>query len=102
MMIVVLCTITSGKSEELANKIINERLAACVNIISGLKSIYHWQGKVEKDTEDLLIIKTKKELFENLKEFIKNNHPYTVPEIVALKVEGVNKEYLDWLIGETK
>lgn len=101
-MIVVLCTIPQGKSEELADKIINERLAGCVNIISGLKSIYHWQGKVERDTEDLLIIKTKKELFTDLREFIKRNHPYTVPEIVALNVEEVNKEYLEWLIKETK
>ncbi|MGB9621215.1 MAG: divalent-cation tolerance protein CutA [Brevinematia bacterium] len=101
-MIVVLCTIPYGKSEELADKLINNRLAACVNIISGVKSIYHWQGKVEKDVEDLLVIKTREEIFEELKEFIKKNHPYTVPEIVALEVKNVNKEYLDWLINETK
>ncbi len=101
-MIVVLCTIPVGKGEELAEKIINSRLAGCVNIINSVKSIYHWQGKVEKDNEELLIIKTREDLFEELKEFIKQNHPYTVPEIVALNVKDVNKEYLEWLIKETK
>ncbi|MCX8028688.1 MAG: divalent-cation tolerance protein CutA [Brevinematales bacterium] len=99
MMVVVLCTIPTGKGEELADKIINSRLAGCVNIVSGVKSIYHWKGNIERDTEDLLIIKTRKDFFEKLKDFIKANHPYTVPEIVALDVENVNQEYLEWLIS---
>lgn len=100
--IVVFCTIPEGKGSDLADKIINERLAGCVNIIGPIKSIYHWQGKVERDVEELLIIKTRKDLFDRLKEFIKLNHPYTVPEIVALKVENINQEYFDWLINETQ
>lgn len=100
-MVVVFCTIPSGKGEELAEKIIVSRLAGCVNIVSNVKSIYHWQGKIERDSEDLLVIKTKKSLFGKLKDFIKRNHPYTVPEIVALNVEDVNSEYLEWLMGET-
>ncbi|MCS7298906.1 MAG: divalent-cation tolerance protein CutA [Spirochaetia bacterium] len=102
MMVVVLCTIPAGKSEELADKIINERLAGCINIIPGVKSIYHWKGNVERDTEDLMVIKTQKILFDKLKEFIKQNHPYTVPEIVAINVENVNNEYLEWLLKETR
>lgn len=102
MMIVVLCTIPAGKAEELADKIINERLAGCINIISGVRSIYHWKGNVERDTEDLMVIKTQKSLFEKLRDFIKQNHPYTVPEIVALNVENVNNEYLEWLLKETR
>lgn len=101
-MVVVLCTIPTGKSEELADKIINERLAGCINIIPGVKSIYHWKGNVERDTEDLMVIKTQKALFDKLKEFIKQNHPYTVPEIVAISVENVNSEYLEWLLKETR
>ncbi|MFN4244641.1 MAG: divalent-cation tolerance protein CutA [Brevinematia bacterium] len=101
-MIVVLCTVPLGKGEEIAQKIVNSRLAGCINILSNVKSIYHWQGKIENDAEELLIIKTTEELFEKLKDFIKNIHPYTVPEIVALDVENVNEEYLKWLIDETK
>ncbi len=101
-MVIVLCTVPSGKGEEIAEKIINTRLAGCINIISNVKSIYHWQGKVEKDSEELLVIKTRKDLFENLKDFIKQNHPYTVPEIVEIEVKNVNQEYLEWLINETQ
>ncbi|MEN2998716.1 MAG: divalent-cation tolerance protein CutA [Brevinematia bacterium] len=100
-MIVVICTIPSGKGKELAEKVIEARLVACVNIIQNVQSIYHWQGKIERDSEDLLVMKTKKELFEKLRDFIKSNHPYTVPEIVALNVENVNREYLEWLNKET-
>lgn len=100
-MLVVFCTITAGKGEELADRLVNSRLAACVNIVSNVKSIYHWQGKVEKDTEELMIIKTEDSLKLELENFIKNNHSYAVPEIIFIKPEHVNENYLNWLVEET-
>ncbi len=100
--IVVLCTTPQSKGNELASKLVENKLAACVNVISNIHSTYYWQNKIEKDIEDLMIIKTRRTLFEELKKFIKENHPYTVPEIIALNVEDVSESYLDWLIDYLK
>ena len=100
--VVVLCTTPQGKGDELATKLVESKLAACVNVIHNISSTYYWQGKIEKDSEDLMIIKTRQTLFEELSKFIKNNHPYTVPEIVALNVENVSESYLRWLIDYLK
>jgi periplasmic divalent cation tolerance protein len=100
--VVVLCTTPQGRSDELANKLVGNKLAACVNVIHNISSTYYWQGKIEKDSEDLMIIKTRRSFFEKLNKFIKENHPYTVPEIVALNVEDVSESYLQWLIDYLK
>ncbi len=100
-MVVIFCTVPTNVSKDLALKIINSRLAACINIVKNVTSVYHWKGEVVEDSEDLLVIKTHEDLLEDIKSFIKANHPYTVPEIVSLDVRDVNKEYLDWLVEET-
>ena len=100
MVITVLVTIPEANAEQLAKSLLEERICACVNIVKGLKSLFWGEGKIDEASEALLIIKTKETLFGRLKEMIKNNHPYNVPEIIGLKAEHINKEYLDWVQKE--
>ncbi len=83
----------------IANVLVENRLAACVNIIPGLTSVYIWKDKLCTDEEHLLIIKSRKELFIDLRDAIKMNHPYEVPEIVSIPVTDGFAPYLKW-IGE--
>lgn len=101
MIRVVLVTIPQDKAKELANKILENRLCACVNIIKSVDSFFWWENRIDYAKESILIIKTKNNLFNKLKKFIKDNHPYTVPEIISWKIDLVNKEYKDWVINET-
>ncbi|NIO08999.1 MAG: divalent cation tolerance protein CutA, partial [Deltaproteobacteria bacterium] len=85
--IVVLVTVpTASEGEKLASALVEERLAACVNRISSVHSTYWWQGKVERDEEQLLVIKSKEELFDRLKSRVQELHSYTVPEVIALPI----------------
>ncbi len=96
--VVVYCTV--GRMEEaepLARALVEERLAACVNILPILSSIYRWQGKIEREGELLLVIKTRRERFEALKAAIVARHPYEVPEIIALPIEAGHAPYLAWI-----
>jgi len=95
--IVVLCTVPKGKGEELARILVERKVAACINLIKGLRSIYWWKGKIEEDDEELLIIKTSKKMYGDLERLIKENHPYTVPEIIALPIISGNPDYLAWI-----
>ena len=72
-------------------------LAACVNIVPHVESVYRWQGKIESSTECLLVIKTEAEAFENVRDAIKELHSYELPECVMLEVAGGSKEYLGWI-----
>lgn len=85
------------EAARIAKTIVEERLAGCVNIVKGIRSIYNWQGKIEDDSEVLMISKTQRHLFEPLKKRIKELHSYTVPEIVALPIIEGLEDYLDWL-----
>jgi periplasmic divalent cation tolerance protein len=96
--LVVLSTVGSAEdAERLARELVERRLAACVNVVPGLVSIYRWQGRVERDEERLLVIKTRGERFEALREALVALHPYEVPEILALPVAAGSQPYLDWL-----
>jgi len=96
--VVVFITIdTAQKAEELAKELVERRLCACVNVVDEVKSIYTWQGKVEKATERLMVVKTKRELFDELARTVKELHPYEVPEIIALPMIAGFKPYLDWI-----
>ncbi len=101
-LVVVLVTAPRNASEDLARALLDDKLAACVNIVGPVRSLYWWQGKVERDEEDLLIIKTKDCLINTIKRKIKELHPYTVPEIVVLKPVDVLEEYESWAISETR
>lgn len=81
----------------IARALVEERLAACVNLVPGLTSVYRWQGEVVEDKEVLLIAKTTTFAFPRLKERVLALHPYTVPEIVALPIAEGHGAYLDWL-----
>ena len=92
--------VTCGSEEEaakIANSLVDERLAACVNIISPVRSIYRWEGKIWNEREWLLIIKTQMRRFEELEKKVKSLHSYSVPEIVALPMVEGSTSYLKWL-----
>jgi periplasmic divalent cation tolerance protein len=97
-MIVVLTTAPNvAEAESLAEKIVAEKLAACVQIMPQMTSFYFWKGEIQREPEHLLLIKTLEEKFEKLSAFIKANHSYDVPEIVAVTSKRVSQEYIDWM-----
>jgi periplasmic divalent cation tolerance protein len=101
-MIIVLSTYPDKeKAEEAAKGIVEEELAACVSIIKIENSFYKWKGKLEAHGEYLLIIKTTKKAYTRLEMYIKEHHPYDVPEILFLKIGGGNKEYIQWMDSMT-
>lgn len=96
--VVVFVTVPSKKAGiKIANTIVKDKLAACVNVLGGLTSIYRWKDKIEKSPEALMIIKTEHVKFETLAKKIQSLHPYTVPEIIALPITKGNKKYLNWI-----
>jgi periplasmic divalent cation tolerance protein len=96
--IIILTTVSSKKEAELiGSKLINKELAACVNIIPNIKSIYRWEGKINKDSEYLLIIKTVKRAEEDVFENIRKLHSYDTPEMISIPITGGEKSYLNWL-----
>ncbi|HEX9241649.1 MAG TPA: divalent-cation tolerance protein CutA [Anaeromyxobacter sp.] len=100
--IVVLVTApTADRAAELARTLVEERLAACGNVVPGLRSIYRWEGKVQEDAEALLLLKTTRARFEALRDRVLALHPYQVPEVIALPVEAGSAAYLDWIAAET-
>ena len=95
---VVLCTAASvADAERIARAVVEERLAACVNPVPGVTSLYRWEGKIERSEEVLLVIKTRADLLDRLRGAIVAVHPYDVPEVVALPVTAGHPPYLDWI-----
>ena len=96
--ILVLVTAPSvEKAADLARALVDEQLAACGNIVPGLRSIYRWEGKIHDESEALLLLKTRSELFEALRARIIELHPYDVPEVLRLGIEAGHQPYLDWI-----
>lgn len=98
MLIVLTTTPNTEEAENLAQKIVEAKLAACVQIMPQIKSFYIWEGKVQNEAEHLLLIKTLPEKYDDLEKFIHTNHSYEVPEIIALKAEKVSESYLNWAV----
>jgi periplasmic divalent cation tolerance protein len=101
----VLVFITAGSSEEasrIADALVEERFAACVNVIPGVLSVYRWQEQVERASEWLLLAKTTEDVLSALTLRVKALHSYTVPEIVAVLVHGGSDDYLAWLAGQVR
>lgn len=95
---VVLSTAPSPEvARELASQIVRRRLAACVNLVEGLRSLYWWEGEVHEDPEVLMIVKTSAERLPALTATLEEHHPYECPEVVALDVTGGSEAYLGWL-----
>lgn len=100
---VILCTCPDdATARELAGRVVEENLAACVNILPGLTSVYEWQGRVETDPETLIIIKTASDRVAALTDRLATLHPYDVPEVIALPIEAGLPAYLQWLVDETR
>ncbi len=96
--IVVYVTVGSAQEgDRLAQVLVEERLAACVNRLGPVQSVYRWEGKVERGEEELLMIKSREDLFPRLRERIRELHSYSVPEIIALPVIEGAEAYLQWL-----
>ena len=97
--------INSCNSQETAHSIaeslVSKKLAACVNIINSVESVYQWQGKIEHEKEYLLLIKTQRTLFSQLKEAVQQLHPYELPEIIAVPIELGEENYLKWIESAT-
>lgn len=100
-MLVLTTLPNSDAAAELARSVVNEKLAACANVLPAVRSIYRWQGKVQDENEVLVLFKTPQEHFERLKARILELHPYEVPEVLAIPVEQGYRAYLDWLSQET-
>jgi len=96
--------VTAPNSDEagrIAEALVGERLAACVNIISGIESIYRWEGNVARDKEVLLIIKTTDARYGEIEQRVKELHSYATPEVIAYRIERGSEDYLNWLRNST-
>ena len=101
----IIVLVTCGSEEEalkIANALVESRLAACVNLVAPIRSIYRWEGRMWDEKEWLLIIKTQKNRFEELEKKIKSLHSYSVPEIVSVPIVEGSSSYLNWISENTK
>jgi periplasmic divalent cation tolerance protein len=95
--VVLVTTPSAEKAAEIARAVVGEKLAACGNVVPGLRSIYRWEGRVQEDAEALLVLKTQRRRFGELRDRILALHPYDVPEVIALPIEAGSDAYLDWI-----
>ena len=96
---------TAGSPEEadvLARMLVERRLAACANVIDGMRSVYWWEGTIEEGREAMLVAKTRTDLVDELTRAVKAIHSYEVPCVVAVPLEGGNPDFLNWIYDETK
>jgi len=101
-LVVLVTTPTPERAAEIARAVVEERLAACGNVVPGLRSIYRWEGQLQDEGEALLVLKTTRARFEELKQRVLSLHPYQVPEVIALPVQAGSAPYLAWIAGETR
>lgn len=101
--VIIFCTCPDDDTvaKQIAEQLVSTRLAACVNILPGVQSVYTWQGKVTQDNEKLLIIKTRSELYPKLENKIKEIHPYELPEIIMVTLDKGLPGYLNWINEST-
>ena len=98
--VIVLTTVgADADAEGLARILVEQRLAACVNVVAGVTSIYRWKESVEQDDEQMLLIKTRTDLLDALQARLRELHPYELPEFVVIAVSGGSEAYLSWLCG---
>ena len=101
----LLVLVTAGshaEAEAIAGALVAERLAACVNVVPGITSIYRWQGEVQRDQEWLLLVKSRRDVLEDLVRRVRELHSYDLPETIALPLVGGSAPYLEWLVGEVR
>ncbi len=98
MHLVIYCTCPDRSSaEKIARHLVEARLAACVNIVPGIISVYQWQGEIESADEHLLLIKSRQDLYPRLEQAIVTQHPYELPEVVAVTMDHALPAYLEWM-----
>lgn len=103
MYCIVLVTVKDKlEAQDITKKLIQEKLAACVNILDSVESHFWWQGKVDSSQEALMVIKTKEDLFDPLVKMVKSLHSYSTPEIIALPIIKGDMEYLNWIKDSVK
>ena len=96
--LLILTTVSSKKEgERIASKLVHNKLAACVNILPQMMSIYRWENKIHSEKEFLLTIKTASYHEQEVYDYIKDNHSYEVPEIITLEIKYIDKKYSEWL-----
>lgn len=101
--IIVLITASSeDEAAKIGKDLVDSRLAACVNFVKNIRSIYRWKGNVEDENEVLMIVKTRQSLFNNVTQKVKALHSYSVPEVIALPIIDGSEDYLKWLSNETE
>jgi periplasmic divalent cation tolerance protein len=98
---ILLTTAPPGVAHGIAKALVEGRLAACVNLLPGPRSVYRWQGAVRDDPETLVVVKTSRERLPALASRLRELHPYEIPEMVVLAPEAVSEPYLAWLLAET-
>jgi periplasmic divalent cation tolerance protein len=89
------------EAEKAGNALVGSRVAACVNILPGMVSIYRWQGAIERGAEVVMIVKTRASLAEHVRASVKATHPYDTPAILVLPIESVDDRYFAWILAET-
>ncbi len=96
--LLVLCSFSDiAEAKSCAKKLVKQNLAGCVNLITGVTSFYQWEGELKEDAEYLLVIKTMQGNYENVESFLKANHSYEIPEIIAVPIVKGSTGYLNWL-----
>ena len=96
--LVVLVTCPPDKAQGIADALVEERVAACVNVVPSLHSVYRWKGAVHHEDEAMLLVKTTKDRFAALKQAVLKHHPYELPEVIAVAVDRGHTPYLEWVI----
>lgn len=98
----VFCTCPDqATAQNIAEQLVDKQLAACVNILPGITSVYQWQGKRETAQEHLLLIKTTYEVYDTLEKTLTELHPYELPEVIAVSIDRGSDAYLDWIRQQT-
>ncbi len=100
--VVILITSTDEEAQKIAEALLIQKKAACVNVVPGVSSFFWWQDKLDSAQESLLIVKTKASLLSEIITLVKEIHSYDVPEIIALPIVGGNQDYLEWIGKEVK
>ena len=100
-LIVFVTTPNSDEAARIADVLVSERLAACVNIVHAIESVYRWEGKITRDTEAMMIIKTPDDCYPDLERRVKELHSYSTPEVIAMRIERGSEQYLQWLRDST-
>ena len=98
---IIITTLPKTKVKTFVNRLLSKKLAACVNILHNVESVYWWQGKIVTDKESILLIKTTKNNIRSIKNFFTEHHPYEVPELLIQDVKG-SDNYINWLKQEAK